>query len=493
MKERHRRGKPLKAQIRKLLPKSSFARSVSILAGGAAAGQVIIVLTSPLLTRLYSPEDFGLLAVYAALLSILSVIASLRYQLAIPLPERDEEASHLVALSLIIVVAISLLTTLLILFFSKPIVELFRTPALASYLWLLPVGLLLTGTYQVFNYWAIRVKAFMPIARTKISQSLATIIVQVGGYFLGPLALILGQIGGQAAGSSTLGALILQTRWIELKAIRWHNILTAASRYARFPIYSTWVGLFNTASSQLPPILFATLFNPVAAGIYMIANRVLAMPMTLVGSAMANVFLSSAVDARRNGTLIHLVKDIHEKLVHIAMPPALILLLAGPDLFDFIFGANWRQAGEFAQWMAPWIYLAFISTPLSTLFDVLEKQNHELIFQGILLTIRACTLIIGSYIGSLTLAVSLFSGGSALCYIAILAWIIRASGNRYRVLWYTTAKAFGLSIILTSPLVAFYTYGHESTAGWVTAILTTFILTAIRYFFLIKDSQSIRM
>lgn len=485
---RYKGGKLLKARIKELLPKSRFARSVSVLAGGTAAGQAIIVLTSPMLTRLYGPADFGLLAVYTALLNILGVIASLRYQLAIPLPENDEEATQLVALSLIMVAAMSLLATLPVIFFAQPIADLLNTPTLSSYLWLLPVGLLLTGFYQVFNYWAIRVKAFTPIAQTKITQAIATVIIQLGGYLLGPLALILGQISGQAAGTSSLGALTIKNRWTVFKAIRRGDIRTAAGRYVRFPIYSTWGGLFNVASSQLPPILFAILFSPAAAGVYMIANRVLAMPMTLVGGAVANVFLSNAVAARRNGNLGHLVADIHEKLTNIAMPPALTLLLAGPDLFDFVFGANWRQAGEFAQWMAPWIYLAFISSPLTALFDILEKQAHEMLFQGALLATRACAILVGAYLGDLTLAVALFSGSSVLCYVAVIAWIIHVSGNRYKVLWLSTGKALALGTLIISPLVGFYSLLHNNSAWWFTAIAATALFTALRYLFLLRHA-----
>lgn len=475
----------MKARLKALLPKSRFARSVSILAGGTAAGQAIIVLTSPLLTRFYSPEDFGVFAVYASLLGILGVITSLRYHLAIPLPERDEEAAHLVVLGLVMVIVLSLLATLLVISFAQPIAALLNTPALENYLWLLPVGMLFTGIYQVFNYWAIRVKAFTPIARTKLTQTIATVSVQLGGYLLGPLALILGQISGQAAGTSSLGALTMRNRWALFKTIRWRDINAAARRYVRFPIYSTWGGLFNTASGQLPPVLFAILFSPAAAGIYMIANRVLAMPATIVGGAISNVFLSNAIEARCNGTLRHLVAEIYAKLAHIAMPPALILILAGPDLFDFLFGTNWRQAGEFAQWMAPWIYLAFISSPLTALFDVLEKQAHEMIFQCALLGIRACALLVGAYIGDLTLAVALFAGGSALCYLIVLVWIIRASGNYYDVLWLPTANAFALSALIISPLATFYLLLDNSAVAWFLSITLTSIFTMTRYFFLL--------
>ncbi|WP_232222256.1 oligosaccharide flippase family protein [Thioalkalivibrio paradoxus] len=475
-----------KNQIRRVLPKNRFARSVSVLAGGTAAGQFIVIAASPALTRLYSPEDFGLLAVFSALLGILGVIASLRYQLAIPLPESDEEAAHVVVLGLIIVAAMSLLATVLVIFFAQPIADLFNTPALASYLWLLPLGLLLGGIYGVFSYWAIRVKAFTPIARTKLTQSITMVGVQLGGYLLGPVALILGQVTGQAAGASSLGALTIRNRWAVFRAIRWRDIRAATRRYVRFPIYSTWGGLFNTAGSQLPPILFAILFSPAAAGIYMIAHRVLAMPMSLIGKAIADVFLSSAAEARRNGTLAPLVADIHAKLAHIAMPPALILILAGPDLFAFVFGADWRQAGEFAQWMAPWVYLVFITSPLSTLFSVLEKQAQGMLFQGILLVTRGGGLILGAYLGDIMLAVALFAGGSALCWLGFLVWIIRASGNPWKALWLPTFHALVLGALIVTPLAMFYSVPHDLATGWFAAILATLLFTALRYSVLLK-------
>lgn len=475
-----------KAGIRRLLPKNRFSRSISVLAGGATAGQIIVIMASPILTRLYSPEDFGVLAVFAAFLGILAVIASLRYELAIPLPESDEEAAHVVVLGLMIVAAMSLLTAFFVIFFAQPIADLFNTTALAGYLWLLPVGLLLSGIYQVFNYWAIRVKAFTPIARTKITQSIVMVFVQLSGYLLGPVSLIIGQITGQAAGGSSLAALTVRNRWAVFKVIHRGDIRAAARRYVRFPIYSTWSGLFNTTGQQLPPMLFAVLFSPAAAGIYMIAHRVLAMPMALIGKAIADVFFSSAAEARRNGTLAGLVEGIHAKLVQIAMPPALILILAGPDLFAFVFGADWRQAGEFAQWMAPWVYLVFITSPLSTLFSILEKQAQGMLFQGALLVTRSGGLILGAYLGDIMLAVALFAGGSAFCWLGFLVWILRASGNEWKALWRPALQSLALGALIVAPLAIFYSLSSDLGAGWFAAILASLLLTALRYTILLK-------
>ncbi len=144
------------ARLKSLLPKSSFARNVAVIAGGTAAGQSIVVLASPIITRLYTPEEFGVLAVYTSFLGILSVLASLRYELAIPLPEKDRDAASLLVLSLGIVVFMSLFIGVGIWILGDYIIHWFNTPALHAYLWLLPLGVLMTGVYQVFfrlYYW----------------------------------------------------------------------------------------------------------------------------------------------------------------------------------------------------------------------------------------------------------------------------------------------------------------------------------------------------
>ncbi|WP_303905157.1 oligosaccharide flippase family protein [Thiohalomonas denitrificans] len=474
-----------KAIVRSLLPKNRFARSVSILAGGTAVGQGIVILASPLLTRLYGPEDFGLLAVYTALLGITTVVSSLRYQLAIPLPESDEEAAHVVALSLLVVLGMALLTALATFLFRHTIAEALNAPALADFLWLLPVGVLLTGIYQVFNYWAIRTGAFSAVARTKLMQGFSMVGVQLAGFTLGPLALLLGQVTGHAAGVTGLGTLAVRQRWNVFKRVRLPGIGQAARRYKHFPLFSTWGSVFNAVGQQLPFLLLAALFSSGAAGVYLLAQRVLTAPMGLIGKGIADVFFSSAAEARRNGVLGDLVADIHEKLAHIAMPPTLILALAGPEIFAIAFGQEWRQAGLFAQWMAPWGYLVLVTSPLSTLFSVLEKQFHEMLFQGLLLGTRLVALLFGAYLGDVLIAVALFSLSSAACYLVFLIWLMRASGNDWTASWAGTARALVWSAFSVSPLLVLYTSTDDSFL-WSAAFGLTGLMVASRYLFLMK-------
>lgn len=420
----------LQTIVSRLLPKSRFARGVTVLASGTAAGQAIVVLASPILTRLYTPDDFGVLAVYASFLGIVTVAASLRYQLAIPLPRSDGSAANILALSLICVGVVTAVITLIVALLGGSIVAWTNTPMLKPYLWLLPVGVALGGAYQAFNYWAVRKRAFTRIASTKLQQGGGMVVTQIGLGFahFGPLGLILGQVVGQTAGLTNL----VRSAWREdrsaLRRIRGDRIRWAARRYRQFPLYSTWSGLANTAGSQLPPLLFAALFSPAIAGFYMLANRVLHMPMSLLGQSIGQVFHSSAAEARRENKLDAITLQTFSGLVRIGLGPIALVAITAPELFAFVFGSEWREAGTYVQWMAPWLIMVFITSPLSNLVSVMERQKHGLIFQLSLFVVRSSAIVLGAVFGGALLAVMLFSLSGFLLWTIFSVWLLWAAG-----------------------------------------------------------------
>src|SRR5690625_1200619 len=367
----------LLASLRRLLPRHRFARSVSILAGGTALAQFLGILAAPLLTRLYSPEDFGILAAFVALLAIVGVISTLRYDAAIPLPGSDREAAHVLGLSFCALGFFALLTSMGVYFWGDSIAGLIKLPELAPYLWLLPIGIVLAGLYEVLINWGIRVRAFPLMARSKLYQVITQLGVQLGCFSLGPFGLLLGQTIGSGAGAMGFATFLTRQRWALLRQLRAAELWAAAWRYRRFPLFSTWASGCNTLSTQVPPLMLAAFFSPTAAGLYALSHRVLALPMGMMGQAIGDAFLAEAAEARREGGLPALVLSIYEKLVQIAMPPAVLLVLIGPELFALVFGPEWRMGGTFAQWMTPWLLVQFISSPLSLLFDVLERQLEE--------------------------------------------------------------------------------------------------------------------
>lgn len=439
------------SSIRKLLPKSAFARSVSVLVGGTAGAQALMVLASPLLTRLYSPDDFGLLAVYAGLLAIFGVISSLRYELAIPLPESNVEAANVLVLSLLVVLMMTGISAGMGLLVSEQVSQALNAPELVQYFWLLPVSVLLSGIYRVFNYWAVRTKAFGDIAKTRISQTLATLAIQLIGYKLGAIALLFGQASGQGVGSLRLARSAITRE--DAQSWSWSGVWTAAKRYKVFPVFSTWGGLFNTAGVQLPPLMFAAFFSSTAAGLYALAHRVLAMPMSVLGEAIGKVFFSNAAEAYREKRLAPLVEKIHGLLSEIAMPATLLLVIAAPEIFALVFGESWREAGQIARYMAPWLHIVFVSSPLSTLFEVMERQQLAMAFQAGLLTIRVVAILIGAYwLRALLPTVILFSLVSALFWIGFLVWVCCASGNRWSMIVKSTSSALVKAAVCLLPL-----------------------------------------
>lgn len=468
------------------LPKNRFTRAVAVMVGGTVGAQAIAVLAAPLLTRFYTPQDFGLLAVFVALLSLVSVVACLRYELMIPVPEDDNQAAALCVLSLAIVFVVTALVTVPILLFRHAIAGMLNTPGVADYLYLLPLATAFVGVFNILNYLAIREKAFSPLAKTKIAQSLSIVAIQLGGAPFGTIALLAGQISGYVTGTFSLGLRSIRASWSSIKKVRFADLQGVAKRYKNAPLFSTWSALFNSAGMQLPPIMFAALFSPAAAGMFALANRVLSMPMQLLGKSIGNVFFSASAKAQREGKLGLLVKSVHGRLAHIGMPPILAILIAGPDMFSIIFGEPWRQAGVFAQWMAPWLYLVFVTSPLSTLFEVLDRQASGMVFQAILLIVRSSAIAVGAAVGDLPTAIALFGIGSAACWLGNLAWSLRICGNSWTDIWQPTASAIAWGMALVSPLIFTMTWSAPQTY-WIASFAVASVLIAVRYAYLMKS------
>lgn len=456
--------------------------------GGTAGAQILGVLAAPLLTRLYTPNDFGMLAVYAGLLGLVSVIASMRYELAIPLPNDDAEAANLVALCLVLVGVNTLIAGVLTVLLREPISNFLEVPQLAPYLWLLPLGVLAGGVYNVFNYWAVRTKCFGSIASTRITQSIAALFIQLGAFKLGFVAMLIAQVAGQSVGSIRLWRTALGSG--EFNAVSWSGIKQVARRYQHFPIFSTWEGLANTAGLQLPPLLFAMLFGPAAAGLYTLANRILSLPLSLIGSAIGQVFFSNAAEAHRNGRLGPLVAQLHAKLAHIGLPPAMLIVLVGPDLFTLVFGKEWRQAGEFSRWMAPWLYFVFVASPLSTLFAIVEQQKQGLAFQITLLLARLLAIGCGAWLGDLKITVILFTGASAACWLGFLFWVGYISGNTARSMTQPSLVAFGVALMCAAPVIIGTNIPGEHPLAWVTSLTISALLISARYWQLLRKSYT---
>lgn len=365
---------------------SVFGKSVLMLAGGTAIAQVLNIATSPIISRLFSPDDFGVLSVYTSILSIVAVFATLRYEFAIPIAEDDKSAINVLALTLGSVALISLISLAVFSFFGDAIATLLNAQQLTPYFWLVSLGVLASGTYVAFRYWAFRKKNFKTITRTTVNQSVAHQAINLlWGFFIGgPIGLIVGTIVGRSAGIWTLSWDIRRDQSNLIKSVSLAEVGRLAKRYVKFPLFSSWAAVLNSLGIQLPVLLLSSMYGTEVTGSFGFANRIVALPMTFIGVAIGEVFFSEASSIARTDPkrLLSLSRRLNKRLILIGIAPFSLLAIFGPALFAFVFGEAWREAGQYARVLSFMVFARFITTPVSNVFNILERQLLGLAVHG---------------------------------------------------------------------------------------------------------------
>lgn len=371
--------------------KSSFLRATAWLTGGTAAAQVITVAALPILTRLYSPEDFEILAVYLALLGIFSSIACLRLNIAIPIPEKDEHGADLLVASVACALIFAMLLMIPALVWPDQIAALIGVPGFASYVWLLPLGVALAGLYSALQYWSSRMNRFPLVARSRLVQAGVGVGTQVGAGALAmaPFGLLFGHMLHQGAGSLRLALTAWRSDRVLLPGVTRKTMTARVCEYRRFPTYSTIEALSNTAGVQLPLLLIASFALGPEAGFVLLAMKVLGVPMQLVGRAISQVYLARAPEKLRAGELYSFTLGIMKPLAALGLPLLAALALVAPWLFSVLFGPEWQRAGVLVQWMTPWFMLQLLSSPLSMILHVTGRQRSAMVLQLVGLLLRS--------------------------------------------------------------------------------------------------------
>lgn len=386
----------LRSRLGTLL-RSGFVRSVGVLVGGTVLGQSVMILVLPILTRLYSPADFSVFAVYASLLGIVSTVACLRVEIAIPIAESDEDASDLLALALLLTSAVAVTTGVTVLLLAEDLAATFGHPDLQRYLWLLPLGVWLGGLYSALQYMATRNRQFSAIATTRITQAVGGGGTQVvlGWIGLVPVGLLLGHIVYRAAGIVRLAMMAVSANYSTSRLLKTGSLLTTLRRYQRFPKFSTPEALANIGAIELPVLIIAAMATGPEAGFLMLALRVMQAPMTLVGSAVSQVYLSRAVKENQDQSLGYFTMRVIAGLVRVGAGPIIFVGILAPSLFPILFGQPWERAGEIVSWMTPWFVMQFLSSPVSTALHVTWSQRvaMSLHIAGLLLRVGVVVVV----------------------------------------------------------------------------------------------------
>ncbi len=406
--------------LNKLKPKSEFSRNVLTLMTGTTIAQAIPIAISPILTRIYTPEDFGVFALYMAIATIISIIATGRYEMAIMLPKKDEDVNSIVKLILILLGSISVFVFLIVFIFNQEITNLFENKEISNWLYFLPLSIVLTGIYQVFNYLLIREKSFKRLAKNKVivSTSNASTQLAIGLGSASPFGLLFGNLTGYIVSIFFIINSKIINKYFQLRGV---PIKKVANEYKNFPKYDVPSVLVNVLANQLPLFALGKYFSLGVLGYYSLMYKVLMMPINLLSNTILDVFKQKATeDYNKYGNCKFIYISTLKKLFLLGIVPFTVLGVFAPDLFAFVFGDNWRVAGEFAQIMTPMLFLKFIINPLSYTFYIVQKQSLDLIGQVVLLLFVLVSIYIGLQYGEEKIVLISFSIAYSFIYLFYL-------------------------------------------------------------------------
>ncbi|MEU7950258.1 oligosaccharide flippase family protein [Micromonospora chalcea] len=402
-------------------------RGVLSIASGTVGGQVLLLAAAPVLARLYTPADFGVFTVIATLVATVGAVAALRLEMAVPLPAEDRDADALVALGLVCALVTGTFGTLAVALAGRPIADAYDQPALRVWLWLVPWAAAAMGCLLVLNQLAVRHRRYAAIGRRNFLQAVATLAAQVlfgaAGVRAGGLSL------GLAAGQVTGALMLAPGARLRDPATRagFHprRLWRTMRRYRRFPLVLAPSGLVNVLGNQLPVLLIAFWYGGTVAGWLGLTQRVLAAPVALAGTAVAQVYLGElarlAREAPQQARAMFLRAS--RQLIMIAVPAAVVALLAAPAIFRLVFGAQWASSGAYAQALAVGVAAQLVASPLSQTLVVFGRQNLQLAWDTgrvvVVVGAVAGTWLLG---GSALAAVWAFGIAAAVSYIA--CWLL---------------------------------------------------------------------
>lgn len=362
----------------------SIFRNMAVLVSGSVVARGVALATMPVITRIYTPDHMGVLSVFTSMTEILIPLGTLRYSAAIPLPRKDGTAANLFALCMVLLATVSLVTGLVLWFFAPILLQWFSMSELLPFWWLVVPAIAGAGFYEVLSVWAMRDKSFNALSKSIIWQSAFSSGVKIGLGLLGfkPLGLLIGQVMSQASGCTSLTANFYPRLKAALQQVSVKRMTFVLKRYADFPAFRL-PSQFLLAFSASAPLLFsAMLFGKETTGQLGLALTTIALPIALFGNTTGQAYYAEiAKIGPKNPDKIHqITKSVTRKLFLIAIPPFLLLLLAGPWLFTIVFGKTWGEAGLFARILSVYLLSQFVSNPLMNVLNIFNRQRLFLSF-----------------------------------------------------------------------------------------------------------------
>lgn len=408
-----------------------FFRNFLLLVSGNVISEIITLLAIPVISRLYAPAEFGLFALYLSIFSIIAVVSNARYEFAVILPENDTDAANIMGLSFFIALLLSVLSllTIISLYFFSGYSQFDDYNVFGSWLFLMPAFILLNGIVQCLNIWYIRKREFKTIAWSNVIKSVSTngalLLLGISGFsFYG---IFTGNLIGLSIFCSFLVAILFYKYRDQFSAIKRDKMISLGRKYKDFPVSNIPQAIVESLQMNGIIYLISIYFNSAVTGLYSFSIRTLMFPMWIAGIPLAQVFFKEASETYQSGKDVR--KLINKILLYstiIVFPFFLLLILTGPMLFAFVFGNEWREAGQYARILAPWIFLDFIKQPLCQVPIIVGKIRTMLPITIIGTSIILFSMIVGGYfLGDIMVSFVLMSSLMSIYILFLIAWIYK--------------------------------------------------------------------
>jgi O-antigen/teichoic acid export membrane protein len=393
---------------------SSLFKSAIILSIGSGIGQLISVLVSPLLTRIYTPEEFGMFTLFVSIASTASVAGAGRLELAQLVPKRSLAANIVRTTAKVFAIIFSLLFGIVLLLLQPKVIEN------TLYYLLLPMTILLISFGSIQNYYATRKNKFKSISLGNLIKSISNNSIAIAlGLFQYSLGLIVGYIVGNIAFNAFIRFYLPKSR-IYVQTVKEH--LATLTSYKDFPTTNSLSAFSNMATNQLPIIIMAMVFDNTLIGLYGLLMKVLNMPLIFFGRSISQVLFSRfSSEERKGASMTNWVQNLAIYLfvgITIVMLP---FVFWGQEIFSIAFGDEWSEAGRLVVYFIPFYILRFVYFCLSTLMIVKRRLKTDLIQNVSALFLQCVMLYAGCYIfENSDITFGLIGTGGALSYLIFL-------------------------------------------------------------------------
>lgn len=357
---------------------STLVRGFVVLVGGAGAAQLLTLLASPLLTRLYTPREIGMWSTYTAILMTLSTMSALRFDIAIVVADSDKEARGLFALATRCNLAVATVTTMAMLVGGPRVGRALEAPELIPWFYLMGLNVLVLSQCQILLSWFTRHRQYSAIGRQRVGQAGGTSVTQVacGALHVSVAGLVVGTLLGGVAAlslSSLMGGTLAHTRGSRDRA------LGLMQKHWKMPVFNGTTVFADAVRINGIQLAVAAFFSQQVLGLFALAWRSLLLPVTLISGAIATLFFERFSHAAP-GTLLRQVRLCLGACILLAIVPFTLAAMFAPAMFAVVFGREWYQAGVLARLMCPYIFMSFLASPISTVFIVTGKQELSLAY-----------------------------------------------------------------------------------------------------------------